>query len=82
MKLVTCTLLGVMALHSIRRNENRDIVMEILWTARTKSITKVNAVGVHAGWISVGGFDKDGKGLAEMWKICIEYHIATQPTPA
>ena len=80
-KLVTCTLLGVIASHSIQRNENRNIVTETLWTAQTKSVAKVNAVGIHAGWISIGGFDRDGKGVAEMWKVDVEDPAATQPSP-
>lgn len=78
---MTCTLLGTITFHSIRRDENQNIGTEMIWTAQTKSIAKVNAMGVHAGWISVGGFDKDGKGLVEMLRVSVEDPTPTQPPP-
>lgn len=78
---MTCTLLGTITCHSIQRDENQNIGIETMWRAQTKSIAKVNAMGVHAGWISVGGFNKDGQGLVEMWRVGVEDPTPTQPPP-
>ncbi|KAI0072790.1 WD40 repeat-like protein [Panus rudis PR-1116 ss-1] len=67
--LITCTLLGTLAKHSLSYDdESGNIESETVWTADAKSIEKVNGISVSGNRLAVGGITKDGKGVVEIWK--------------
>ncbi|PCH37860.1 hypothetical protein WOLCODRAFT_135884 [Wolfiporia cocos MD-104 SS10] len=67
--LYTCTLLGTLARYQISRNEGGNLHSERTWSAEAKAIEKVNAISINEKWLVVGGLDKAGKGVAEVWDV-------------
>ncbi|THH13865.1 hypothetical protein EW146_g6405 [Bondarzewia mesenterica] len=69
--LITCTLLGTITQHMISRagDDSGTLTIETVWTTSAMGLAKVNAMAAYSGWITIGGFDKQGKGLVEMWRI-------------
>jgi len=64
--LLTCTLLGVLAMYSLTREEDR-LVPKQKWTANSKDLAKVNTMSTDADCIAVGGFNTDGRGVFNIW---------------
>ncbi|KAI0345343.1 hypothetical protein BDW22DRAFT_1427012 [Trametopsis cervina] len=67
--LLTCTLLGRIAVHTVSYDESQKVRLETQWTGNTVNVTKVNALHASDGWIAIGGFTEDGGGLVELWKL-------------
>ncbi|KDQ60768.1 hypothetical protein JAAARDRAFT_124475 [Jaapia argillacea MUCL 33604] len=72
---LTCTLLGTLTCHSLSRIVDGDgtpsLQSKVEWTTEPEELAKVNSVSIQGDWIAVGGFNKDGKGLVEIWSTRI-----------
>lgn len=53
----------------VSRGADGKLNAESTWTAETHSIAKVNAMIVNEQWLCIGGIDKAGKGIVEVWTI-------------
>ncbi|KAH9063479.1 WD40-repeat-containing domain protein, partial [Lactarius vividus] len=66
--IVTSTLLGNISEHLVRiEGDVGDWRIESFPIAQTQIISKVNTLAVHGSNIAVGGFQMDGKGVAEVY---------------
>ncbi|THU85646.1 WD40 repeat-like protein [Dendrothele bispora CBS 962.96] len=66
--LTVSTLLGTLAQFCLERNDKGAGEAKELWRAEAKITEKVNALVVNDTKIVIGGFDKDGKGIIEIWE--------------
>ncbi|KAH8106795.1 WD40 repeat-like protein [Cristinia sonorae] len=66
--LVTCTLLGKLAKHTISYSEEGKVELQQSWSSETKIVEKVNAMTANSKWLVLAGLSKDAKGVAEVWK--------------
>ncbi|TFK30269.1 WD40 repeat-like protein [Coprinopsis marcescibilis] len=65
----TSTLLGLITQWEIvYQEEERRILLKMLWQGETKNLEKVNKLIADQNRIIVGGLTKDGKGLIEVWQ--------------
>lgn len=66
--MLTSTLLGKLAQHDIVYNDQAQVQIQTVWAAEVKTLAKVNALAVQGEWLVIGGINKDGKGVAEIWR--------------
>ncbi|KAI1794615.1 WD40-repeat-containing domain protein [Ganoderma leucocontextum] len=66
-RFLTCSLLGALAEYSVSRDSDGKLVAAKGWSTSTGGLEKVNAMAAGHCRIVVGGFAKDGKGVAEVW---------------
>ena len=69
--LVTCSLLGKVAEHTVTYAEDSTARLTTTWTSTATDLAKVNALTASAEWLIIGGFSEDGKGVAEVWKLSV-----------
>jgi len=67
--LVTCTLLGKLAIHTVSYDSEGAVQLNVAWSSQTQGIEKVNAIAVNTRWLVVAGLGKDGKGVVEVWEL-------------
>ncbi|EAU88879.1 hypothetical protein CC1G_12650 [Coprinopsis cinerea okayama7 len=71
----TSTMLGILTQWEIVfQEEDRQILLKMLWQGQTQNMEKVNKLVADDKRIIVGGLTKDGKGVIEVWH--------KQPSPA
>lgn len=69
--LTTSTLLGILTQWEIVfQEEDRQILLKMLWQGTTQNMEKVNKVIADDKRIIVGGLTKEGKGVIEVWRKC------------
>lgn len=73
--LLTCTLLGKLALHVVSYDDNTRSRLDTKWTGEVVELQKVNAIAATNNWLAVGGFSEGGAGLVEVWKITEHEHL-------
>jgi hypothetical protein len=65
--LLTSTLLGKLAQHSIFYDNEQKLQVKTSWSAEVKNVAKVNAITSTGKVFVVGGITKEGKGAVEVW---------------
>lgn len=65
--LVTSSLLGKLAIHTVSYGESGKLQAHSVWNAQTSIVAKVNAICVNERYLLVGGITKDQKGAVEVW---------------
>ena len=71
-RLVTCSLLGVVAEYVLSRDAEDALQATRRWETSANTLEKVNAMAARETCVAVGGFGKDGKGVVEVWDIVQE----------
>ncbi|KAI6166955.1 WD40-repeat-containing domain protein [Pisolithus thermaeus] len=67
--LLTCSLLGSVTSHEICEPAgNSGLTARSVWNRNTEDIFKVNAMAVCGNLLVLGGFQKDGTGVIEIWE--------------
>lgn len=66
---LTCTLLGSIHAHSISRTPEGKLEAEKEWSTDASAVDKVNALVAVDHWLAVGGINKVGKGIVEVFKF-------------
>ncbi|KAH0830620.1 WD40-repeat-containing domain protein [Lanmaoa asiatica] len=70
-ELLTCTLLGkVTQYHICGSATDGTLKLEPQWRSESKDSYKVNAIACSGGSTIIGGFQKDGTGVIEVWSTC------------
>ncbi|KAJ3531099.1 hypothetical protein NM688_g7620 [Phlebia brevispora] len=64
--LLTCSLLGKLAQHTITYDDEK-VEVRTIWSGEIKTLHKVSAIAVSEKWFAVAGFGTDDKGLVEIW---------------
>ncbi|TCD62178.1 hypothetical protein EIP91_007262 [Steccherinum ochraceum] len=77
--LVTCTLLGKIALHTVVYGDDGVVQLETKWSSQTRDVEKVNSLAVSTKWLVIAGLSKDGKGVAEVWSPSDENNGVLNP---
>ncbi|KZT09649.1 WD40 repeat-like protein [Laetiporus sulphureus 93-53] len=68
-ELMAATLLGNITGHTITRDASGKLQSTAIWSDKVKHIEKVNAMAVDEGWVCIGGVEKAGKGVVEVWNV-------------
>lgn len=76
--LLTCTLLGRLALHVVSYDSGQGIHPDTKWAGNVVNLEKVNAIAANGEWLAIGGFSKDGAGLVEVWRAAGEISLVTE----
>jgi hypothetical protein len=63
------SLLGVVSEVSIAWDSSTGLSLEKRGSLETTNIEKVNGLAFNGRWLALGGFDKAGKGVAEVWRV-------------
>ncbi|KAI0320119.1 WD40 repeat-like protein [Amylostereum chailletii] len=73
-KVLACSLLGTLSMHTLSEVGDDGAAFDItpLWKVESKTLAKVNAISTHDDRIAVGGFNKEGKGVVEVWQLNAE----------
>ncbi|KAG6335845.1 hypothetical protein ID866_3235 [Astraeus odoratus] len=67
---LTCTLLGSVTSHEISGSAvNGTLSVKQTWSRNVEDIFKVNAMIVDGNLVIIGGFQKDGGGIIEIWDM-------------
>lgn len=67
---LTCTLLGSVTSHEIGGSaDDSSLSVKPKWNHSTEDIFKVNAIDATRDLVFIGGFQKDGGGIIEVWRI-------------
>ncbi|KIM65330.1 hypothetical protein SCLCIDRAFT_542180 [Scleroderma citrinum Foug A] len=67
---LTCTLLGSVTSHEIGGSaDDSSLSVKPKWNHSTEDIFKVNAIVATRDLVFIGGFQKDGGGIIEVWRI-------------
>ncbi|KAH7889639.1 WD40-repeat-containing domain protein [Phlebopus sp. FC_14] len=67
-EILTCTLSGRIQYHKICGTAtNNDLSVVSEWAQETKDSFKVNAMAASVNSIIIGGFQKEGRGVIEIW---------------
>ncbi|KAF9246467.1 WD40-repeat-containing domain protein [Melanogaster broomeanus] len=67
-ELLTCTLLGSVTYHQISGSAaDGTLALKAKWTRQSSDILKVNSITTSEGSIIIGGFQRDGRGVIEIW---------------
>ncbi|KAF8559633.1 WD40 repeat-like protein [Imleria badia] len=70
-ELLTCTLLGKLTRYQICGSAaGGTLKLEPRWTAESKNSYKINSIAFSGESIIVGGFQKDGTGVIDIWSTC------------
>lgn len=70
-ELLTCTLLGKVTQYQICGSAaGGTLKLEPRWIGESKDSYKVNSIAFSGGSIIIGGFQKDGTGVIEVWSTC------------
>lgn len=70
-ELLTCTLLGKVTQYRICGSAGGGTLkLEPQWIGESKDNHKVNSIAFSGGTIIIGGFQKDGTGVIEVWSTC------------
>ncbi|KIK90563.1 hypothetical protein PAXRUDRAFT_831601 [Paxillus rubicundulus Ve08.2h10] len=77
-KFLTCTLLGKVTGHQIHGSvADGTLLLESQWTHQCRDISKVNSITTSGDSIIIGGFQKDGRGVIEIWTKTDDVNIAS-----
>lgn len=69
--LLTCTLLGKVTRYQICGSAaGGKLKLEPRWIGESKDSHKVNSIAFSGGSIIIGGFQRDGAGVIEVWSTC------------
>ncbi|KAF8844904.1 WD40 repeat-like protein [Paxillus ammoniavirescens] len=67
-RFLTCTLLGKVTDHQIHGSvADGTLLLESKWTRQSRDIAKVNSIITSGDSIIIGGFQKDARGVIEIW---------------
>jgi len=70
-ELLTCTLLGKVAQYQICGSASGGTLkLEPQWIGESKDNYKVNSIAFSGGYLVIGGFQRDGTGVIEIWSTC------------
>ena len=77
-RLLTCTLLGKLALHEVSYNDAHRPQLDTKWSSVVVNLQKVNAIAADGDWLAIGGLSETGAGRLEIWKLAEDYQLAAQ----
>ncbi|TFK92310.1 WD40 repeat-like protein [Polyporus arcularius HHB13444] len=67
-RLFTCSLLGVITEYKVKRGEDETLQATKGWSVVAPTLEKVNAMAASQSRVVVGGFDKGGKGIVQIFQ--------------
>jgi hypothetical protein len=67
--LIACTLRGTVVSFDVSIDEGAQVpVLTEQWRQEAEKLDKVNCMAVYGEFIVIGGFEEQGKGVAEVWQ--------------
>ncbi|KAI0054020.1 WD40 repeat-like protein [Auriscalpium vulgare] len=76
--IITSTLLGTVTQFSLSGGDEVDLAPKSEWVIEVAGIAKVNALAALPGRVVVGGFNKDGRGIVEVYQTNVVVSAGTQ----
>jgi hypothetical protein len=67
--IVACSLLGTISHLELVVGEEGVASLEKRRVTHSVRLSKVNALASNGKWLAIGGFNAEGKGVAEIWAI-------------